>query len=605
MMCIAKPAYRANRRRLLISCATAALATAALLPQKAAAQAFQGRINSTTGTVTRNTTSPTAETITIGSPTATINWTPTGQPNGNGNIDFLPSGNVATFQGDTNAGDFTVLNRIIPNGAFPIELNGTVQSFLSNNATGGNIWFYSPNGILIGATAVFNVGGLLLTTADPGGNWSTSANGFTATMGQAADSTRITVLSGAQINANDYVAMVAPRIEQGGTVNVNGSAAYVAAEQLTMTFNQGLFDIAVDVGTDDSNGIVHTGTTTGTGNATSADHHSIYMVAVPKNQALTMLLEGGSVGFTDAQGATVQNGQIVLSAGYNVSDDGNGNVVIDGLNRGRAEPGQNASIDIEGGSFTSNLFGYATDVVTATGGSAIEGTGTLSFAHDVTLQGLLGSSLTANSGDTITVGGNATISADDLRGFDNGTSQDPVNAAAATAQVVANSGGTINIGGNLAVTANAQGGASVLAGVAGGSAQGGNAAIRSNGGSISVGGSAAVSADGTGGNSVAGGGEGDGGEAIVTLNGGSIGVNGALNLHADGLGGSGAPGGDGTGGWSYIWIEGGGGTLDLPGGVNIQANGIGGSGLANPEGIGGDGGQGVGGSATFSATSSL
>lgn len=109
MMCTATPAYRANRNRLFISCATIAIATAALMPQKAAAQAFQGTINSSTGTVTRNTTSPTAETITIGSPTATINWTPTGQPNGNGNIDFLPAGSVATFQGDANAGNYTVL----------------------------------------------------------------------------------------------------------------------------------------------------------------------------------------------------------------------------------------------------------------------------------------------------------------------------------------------------------------------------------------------------------------------------------------------------------------------------------------------------------------
>src|SRR6185437_157595 len=292
-----KPAFSASRNRLLISCATVAIATAGLLPQKAQAQAFQGTIGSITGTVTRTNTTSTSETITIGSPTATINWTPTGQPNGNGNIDFLPAGNVATFQGTTNAGDFTVINRIVPSGAFPIELNGTVQSFLANNAVGGNIWFYSPNGILIGATAVFNVGGLLLTTADPGNNWSTTAGGFTANMGPASSTSFVTVSNGAQINAqSSYVAIVAPKITQAGSVNVNGSVAYVAAEQATLTFNQGLFDIAVDVGTDDPNGIIHTGSTTGTGNATSADNHSIYMVAVPKNQALTMLL-GGTVGF--------------------------------------------------------------------------------------------------------------------------------------------------------------------------------------------------------------------------------------------------------------------------------------------------------------------
>ena len=42
--------------------------------------------------------------------------------------------------------------------------------------------------------------------------------------------------------------MIAPRIEQGGNVQVNGSAAYTAADGLTMTMNQGLFDVAVPFG---------------------------------------------------------------------------------------------------------------------------------------------------------------------------------------------------------------------------------------------------------------------------------------------------------------------------------------------------------------------
>ena len=599
MMCTATPAYRSSNKRLLISCAIVAIAAAGLSPHKAHAQAFQGTINSTVGTVSRANTSATSETITIGSPTATINWTPSGRPNGNGNINFLPAGNIATFQGTTNAGDYTVLNRIIPSGAFPIELDGTVQSLLANNATGGNIWFYSPNGILIGASAVFNVGGLLLTTADPGSNWSTNPSGFTATLGPAVSTSFVTVSKGAQVNAqNSYVAIVAPKITQAGTVNVNGSAAYVAAEQATMTFNQGLFDIAVDVGTDDANGIIHTGSTTGTGNATSADNHSIYMVAVPRNQALTMLLSG-NVGFSDVAGATVQNGQIILSAGYNVTS-GVGAVPVDGLQLGGAFPSKTASIDIQGGDFTSNVQGYATGSISATGGG-----GTLNFAHDLSLQGLVGASLIANSGDTISVGGNAAISANDIRSFDNGNSTSSLNATAGTAQVVANAGGSISVAGNLSVNADAKGGVSVLAGVAGGSAQGGAARLQSNGGSINVGGNAEVSANAAGGNSVATGGEGDGGNAFVALNGGSISVGGLLGLQTDGLGGAGAPGGSGFGGWSYASIGSAGGTLHLPGGLHVESDGFGGAGLANPNGIGGDGGQGVGGSASFSASTTL
>ena len=73
----AQPAYRAIRNKLLISCATAALAVA--VPQKAGAQtapgAFRGTPSASTGTVdySRGTTT---ETITVSSPTATIDWSP-------------------------------------------------------------------------------------------------------------------------------------------------------------------------------------------------------------------------------------------------------------------------------------------------------------------------------------------------------------------------------------------------------------------------------------------------------------------------------------------------------------------------------------------------
>ena len=104
-------------------------------------------------------------------------------------------------------------------------------------------------------------------------SFGTSANGFNASFaGPAGSHSAIQIQNGAQINAlqqNSYVALVAPRIEQGGKVRVNGSAAYVAGEQLSMTMNQGLFDIQVDVGTTDANGVVHSGATSGPANASA------------------------------------------------------------------------------------------------------------------------------------------------------------------------------------------------------------------------------------------------------------------------------------------------------------------------------------------------
>ena len=88
---------------------------------------------------------------------------------------------------------------------------------------------------------MFDVGGLLLTTADPGDGWTNSAGAFSASMRAPNSSSKIQIASGAQLNAlqqNSYVALVAPRIEQGGKVRVNGSAAYVAGDSVSLLDNR-------------------------------------------------------------------------------------------------------------------------------------------------------------------------------------------------------------------------------------------------------------------------------------------------------------------------------------------------------------------------------
>ena len=149
-----QPAYRAIRKKLFISCASIALATAALSPQKARAQAapgaFQGDPTTGSGTVVYSRiTNPVvgSETITIGSDTATINWAPYDTTTGTTDpINFLPSGDTATFTSTSGVTDYTVLNRIVPTDPNrAIELNGTILSTLEGgNTTGGRIWFYSP-----------------------------------------------------------------------------------------------------------------------------------------------------------------------------------------------------------------------------------------------------------------------------------------------------------------------------------------------------------------------------------------------------------------------------------------------------------------------------
>jgi len=615
MMSLAYPLSRrlaVRRKSLMLSCASFAIAAVAVAPQAAHAQAappagaFRGTISSSVGSVARNPVTNTTETITIGSNTATINWSPNDTAVGGGPINFLPTGNVATFTSTPGITDYTVLNRIVPNDpSRSILLDGSVVSTLEGTSTiGGNIWFYSPGGILIGSNAVFDVGGLLLTTADLPNGFGASGDNFSAFFSAPNSSSSIQVQPGAQINAhNSYVAIVAPRIEQNGTVNVDGSAAYVAAEQLTMTFDQGLFDISVDLGTDDANGIVHTGTTTGTGNATSDDHHSIYMVAVPKNNALTMLLNGGQVGFTDAIGATVENGQIVLSAGYGVSHDDSNNVVIDGLYLGGAIGGPDANIDIQGGDFTSDLAAYGTGTVFASGGG-----GALNFDHDVSLQGIMGASLFASAGELVTVGGNAQVSADDVRNFSvaNPEVTLPLDAEAGSAAIMAEQGGAVSIAGNATVTADARGATNGITG-AGGTSRGGFATIQSDGGHVSVGGAATISGSGLGwafsSGDVDGAASYGGLASLEAANGGDLTIHGGLEIVAEGVGSfsslsSGGTGGAGFGGVVDVTAITG-GSISVTGPTVASASGIGGEASFSPDGTGGDG---SGGFTNLSAT---
>ena len=159
-------------------------------------------------------------------------------------------------------------------------------------------------------------------TVDGNGNF---INGTTVEFGQAPNPTaKIVTNAGSTISAlneGSYVALVAPRVEHHGAINVNGAAVLVGAEAATINFRAGgLFDIQVDVGTTDGNGVVADGTITGPVSTDFGDNHRAYLVAVPKNTALTMLIgAGANLGFDIAGAADVDGNAVVLSAGYDIS----------------------------------------------------------------------------------------------------------------------------------------------------------------------------------------------------------------------------------------------------------------------------------------------
>ena len=164
-------------------------------------------------------------------------------PDSSASVAFLPAGNTATFVNGPNITDFAVLNRILTIDAGPVRRPRARpdRDFAAGTAApGGTILFSSPGGIIIGPTAIFDVGNLVLTSLnvvdDGAGNFFDPANGIASSFngGAGAPNAAVVTEPGAQINAPDRGQLcrhgrAADR--HGGSVRVNGSAAYVAGER--------------------------------------------------------------------------------------------------------------------------------------------------------------------------------------------------------------------------------------------------------------------------------------------------------------------------------------------------------------------------------------
>ncbi len=596
------------RQALLLGCAIAGLSVAAPNGQ-VDAQAFNATPKTVFGGVVYDRATPGVETVTVDTPTAIINWTPLDPL-----LAFLPAGNTATFVNGPSVLDYAVLNRILT--MEPVRFDGTVLGLIGDLAAGtaapgGTILFSSPGGIIIGATAVFDVGNLVLTSLnvvdDGAGNFISPNGTILMDGGAGAPNAAIVTEPGAQINAlaqGSYVAMVAPRILHGGAVRVNGSAAYVAGEQVQLTVNQGLFDIIVQVGSDNATPIVHTGSTGGPASTDVNDVHRIYMVAVPKNQAITAILQG-DVGFDPAVNAAVENGAIVLSAGFNVA---NGEADRFGDFTPPPIKGIDASFHIRGGTVTSDLSGYAVTDMLASG----QTTGTLNFQQDVSLFGGVRAHLFAGAGQNVVVGGNVLVSAARTR------SADPniIDLTGGEALIFAQ-GGNLNILGNATVDASGQGTVNVVTSIAG-SGTGGTAGVFAEQGMVQINGHLSVLATGTGGTldlNPNQGGAGTGGDALLEgRNGGGVIVGGSLAMDASGTasragGQVSVTGAVGTGGDVRVGTTG--GSVSVAGPATLTAEGRGGNVLAGAGNVGGAGQGGnilinVGvGIVTFAGTSTI
>ena len=605
---------KAKRTSLLIGCGSAALALGLLLSTESAqAQGIQANGTVTFGGANIDQTVPDQTTIDVFTQTAVIDWQPLEDAAGNA-LDFLPTNANAFFQNNPNAsigGRFAVLNRILPstNGNVAV-INGSVisQIFDANGGStiGGFIAFYSPTGILVGSSASFDVGQLLLTTLDVSTNESfRDFSEFGAPLelvGAQGSTARIRIQPGAQILAtpeNAFFAVVAADVEMLGSARVNGSHAYVAGEAVNLTFDNGLFNIEVPVGTAAAGEVVTLdGTISGPSSQGVGDNHMIYAVARASADPISMLFRG-NLGFDPAQSAGVINGEIIISANHNVFgrtvDGGSislGTSAVFGANS--ALSGARADIDITDARVTGSMLAIGTHRVTAAAVGADS-----SFAGNLLLVGRESANLIASGGNDITIAGNVLVDAQDY-GVSGSFLQaiDLANATAGNALIEANAGSTISVVGSALVLANAFAGVETLGRITG-SARGGSAAISGNGGLVEIEGAALISARALGSpfTDIRTGAEARAGTAEARARaGGTVAVGLSLDVLADAVSAQGSLVNPATvsnafGGNARIAVRDGGGTITVGAATLLDASAIGGSANATGAGSIGDAGE--------------
>jgi hypothetical protein len=603
----------AKRTSLLAGCGSAALALGLILgPAPASAQGIQANGNVTFGSATINDSVPGQTTVSVSTPTVVIDWSAREDAMGNP-LPFLPNGGTANFRNNAAAqvSQFAVLNRILPaDGNLAAVIDGNVISRIFDitgaAAPGGFVAFYSPTGILVGNNATFDVGQLMLTTLDVTSGEEfrdfTESGQTLQLVGAPGSTAQIRIQPGAQIQAladNAFFAVVAADVEMLGTARVNGSHAYVAGEVVNLTFNNGLFNIQVPVGTAAAGQVVTLDGTVGGPSSTGVgDNHLIYAVARASSDPISMLLRG-NLGFDPAQSAGIVNGEIIISANYNVfGRTVDGGSVSDGINATFAGNSEltdvRADIFLEDFAASSSLLAIGTHRTQVTARTTAS-----SVAGNLIMVGRQNSELTASNGQSFTITGDVLVSAQDYGVSGSGLqSLEMLNATGGVAFIDAFGGGSLRINGSALVAADAFAGAEGSRGLVG-TATAGQALIGSTGGTLVIDGDATVTARGVGpsgtsffSNALTGADARGGLAQFFSVQGGNVTLGGTLLLDAS----ASATGSleiatttasNAFGGNAFLNVFNGAGSITIGNGATVRANATGGD--ANFAGLGGTG----------------
>ena len=386
-----------RRRGLRLGSAVGAVLVAGLAAQSVMAQTLPGTpttVQQSTATVPTVGTSGNVETINLqGNGRTILTWGSGYTISGGGEVDYIFA----------NKNDI-VLNKVTGAASIDGILNGCLGTCTGSNY-GGNVWIYSDTGVVFGANAAVNVGGLLATTSPMSTSDATflaSSGSATYNFGSGSGTGYININNGATITGHGTspIAFVAPIItsDAGSSVSTDaGKAAvlYGAANAYNISF--------ADDGSDFSLvSFVVPAYTDGSGSATpitlngTTSAGNVYISSV--NNAVDALIS--TTGQITATSATSVGGNIVLSADGDIVSGAATHVTTDGphLTSVSTGPMSTGTADgsiyitaVPGVTVTDNLTSAAItlqstgDVVNQTGGIITTASLTVNSVNDTTL----------------------------------------------------------------------------------------------------------------------------------------------------------------------------------------------------------------------------
>ena len=316
----------------------------------------------------------------------------------------LGRGESAEFRFDQRS--WIVLNRVTSSA---VSIDGHVTGYQAANLnaalpanTGGNVWFYSPQGVAFGANAVVDVGGLLATSAAVNETqFLNSANlvvGFTG----SGSGGPVTIAGGAQLSGAGYLAFVAPQVTSGAGASVTagdiGTAAYGGVDSYEITFLQGAQDLTFFTFRVPANAAGGSLAPTPLSLAGSTTAANIYLMAISRQAVTSQLIN--APGLLTGRSSVSNYGQVTITTGRNITNgqvDANSTPVV-GARAGSVKLGEiNASGNVN--VFVTGRFGTSD----LSANKIRAGQGLVIAARDVTIGsgGISSGDANVNFGSTI------------------------------------------------------------------------------------------------------------------------------------------------------------------------------------------------------------